>query len=87
MLGVTSLSKSDPSFRLVTEWCRGGSLHGLLVNAFGGYTDADTVTYGQALKYACDIAAGVDHLHQHRLLHLDLKPGNIMVRGTRIVTC
>lgn len=39
------------------------------------------ITYGDALKYARHIAAGVDHLHRNRLLHLDLKPANVMVRN------
>lgn len=41
---------------------------------------AQEITFGDALKYARHIAAGIDHLHRHKLLHLDLKPGNVLVR-------
>lgn len=64
----------------MTEWCHGGSLHSLLVKAFGGEEDPDALTYGNALKFALHIASGVDHLHRHNVLHLDLKPANVLVR-------
>ncbi|CAM9742728.1 unnamed protein product [Ectocarpus sp. 12 AP-2014] len=78
MVGVTQRSKSDRALRLVTDWCNGGSLQTLLNDAFGG-DEMEVITYGDALKYARHIAAGVDHLHRHKLLHLDLKPGNVML--------
>ncbi|CAM9107401.1 unnamed protein product [Ectocarpus fasciculatus] len=78
MVGVTQRSKSDRALRLVTDWCNGGSLQSLLNDAFGG-DEMEVITYGDALKYARHIAAGVDHLHRHKLLHLDLKPGNVML--------
>jgi serine/threonine protein kinase/Tfp pilus assembly protein PilF len=33
----------------------------------------------EALPVICQIAAALDHLHQHGILHRDLKPSNVMV--------
>eukprot|EP00903_Cladosiphon_okamuranus_P006449 g6309.t1 len=78
MVGVTQRSRNDKALRLVTDWCNGGSLQELLNDAFGG-DDEREITFGDALKYARHIAAGIDHLHRHNLLHLDLKPGNVLL--------
>lgn len=34
----------------------------------------------QCVDYAIQIATALSYMHQHKMLHLDLKPGNIMVR-------
>lgn len=85
MMGVTERNSTDRSLRLVTEWCYGGTLKTVIDDAFGGEDDPPTLTYRVALNYARHIAAGVDHLHRHRLLHLDLKPANVLVMSTAIV--
>eukprot|EP00903_Cladosiphon_okamuranus_P006447 g6307.t1 len=78
MVGVTQRSRNDKALRLVTDWFSGGSLQELLNDAFGG-DDEKEITFGDAMKYARHIAAGIDHLHRHNLLHLDLKPDNVLL--------
>lgn len=35
----------------------------------------------EALRTACEVAAAVQCMHDHSMLHLDIKPANIMLRG------
>lgn len=80
MLGVTDRGKEDRSLSLITEWCAGGDLSSVIQGAFGGDEDIQ-LQYRAVLRYARNIAAGVDHLHRHKVLHLDLKPANVLVRA------
>jgi serine/threonine protein kinase len=42
----------------------------------------DTLTpYPLLLRWTCDLLAGVAHLYRHRVLHLDMKPDNVMLAG------
>lgn len=41
-----------------------------------------TVTWTAAVKWAHNIACGMDHLHDKKLNHLDLKSGNVLLTGT-----
>ena len=55
------------------EFCEGGSLDELIA-AQGGLSEA------VALDYARQIGSALDYMHGERVLHLDLKPGNVMLR-------
>jgi eukaryotic-like serine/threonine-protein kinase len=61
----------DDHVFIASELCTGGSL----ADRAGG--DAfDPATACGAISEAC---RGLDHLHQHQLLHLDIRPANILV--------
>ena len=55
------------------EYCGGGSLDALIANR-GGLPEGD------ALRYFGQIAEALSYMHSQRMLHLDLKPGNVMLR-------
>ena len=55
------------------EFCEGGSLDELIA-AQGGLSEA------VALDYARQIGSALDYMHSEKVLHLDLKPGNVMLR-------
>jgi serine/threonine protein kinase/tetratricopeptide (TPR) repeat protein/TolB-like protein len=40
------------------------------------------VPVDEAIDLACQIADGLTYIHQHGLVHRDLKPGNVMLTGT-----
>lgn len=54
------------------EYCEGGSLDYLI--------GCDGLAEGQALAFVRQIASALDYMHRARILHLDLKPGNVMLR-------
>ena len=56
---------------IASELCMGGSLDDL---AAGKALDPAT-----ACGLISDVCRGLDHLHQHELLHLDIRPANILM--------
>lgn len=57
------------------EYCSGGSLDQLI-------SDKGCLTEDEALGYFAQIASALQFMHEHRMLHLDLKPGNVVMRDT-----
>ena len=55
------------------EYCGGGSLDALIAKR-GGLPE------GEAMRYFGQIAEALSYMHSQRMLHLDLKPGNVMLR-------
>ena len=55
------------------EYVEGGSLDAYITQK-GGLPEAECV------KYAKQIGAALSYMHAHKMLHLDLKPGNVMLR-------
>lgn len=58
------------------EWVPGGSIDSLL-QKFGG-TFTDVVTQ----RYAIDVAKGLAYLHQEKIIHRDIKGGNVLVSAS-----
>jgi serine/threonine protein kinase len=72
------VSKKDGSVRnaYLAEWFP-DNLHRLLVR--------EVLSYERRLQIAYQIVLGAEYLHSKYILHRDLKPGNILVNGERIV--
>ena len=58
----------------VMPWVRDGSLGKML-------RSRTRLPLGEALGLLDGIAAGLGHAHEHRVLHCDIKPENILVQG------
>ncbi|XP_056444343.1 striated muscle preferentially expressed protein kinase [Gadus chalcogrammus] len=63
---------------LVAEYCTGKELLYTLIDKFR-YSEDDVVTY------LVQMLQGVEYLHHRRVLHLDLKPDNVMVTHLNVV--
>ncbi|HEX6316045.1 MAG TPA: protein kinase, partial [Gemmatimonadaceae bacterium] len=61
----------------VMPWIRGGSLGGLL-------RSGARLPLPQVLDLIDGIAAGLDHAHEHQVLHCDIKPENILIDGAHV---
>lgn len=55
------------------DYCEGGSLHQYLY----GEKSKNTLSDQELWKVALNIAQGLDFLHKHNTLHLDIKPENL----------
>jgi len=63
---------------LVTEYLKCGTIENYLKD-YGPLTmDKEKLFW----KWGCDIADGMNYLHRHQILHLDLHVGNILMRDT-----
>ena len=60
---------------IMMEYVRGGSLQGLLSKL-----DGKLLNYNAIIKCASQVAAALNYVHGEEILHLDLKPANILLR-------
>ena len=60
------------------EYIDGGSLDDLIKQKHGLSED-------ETLRLTRQIASALSYMHQHKMLHLDLKPGNIMIKNDNAV--
>uniref|UniRef100_H3D322 Lemur tyrosine kinase 2 n=1 Tax=Tetraodon nigroviridis TaxID=99883 RepID=H3D322_TETNG len=63
---------------LVFEYCEMGDLRGYLAQQDWKFRNADSL---ELQRMACEIAAGVTHLHKHNFLHSDLALRNCYLTG------
>jgi len=42
------------------------------------------VDFTECIKIFFQVAKGIEHIHNHGLIHRDLKPGNILFKGTQV---
>uniref|UniRef100_A0A3P8NNC0 non-specific serine/threonine protein kinase n=1 Tax=Astatotilapia calliptera TaxID=8154 RepID=A0A3P8NNC0_ASTCA len=63
---------------LISEYCSGKELLYSLIDRFR-YSEDDVVTY------VVQILQGLDYLHARRILHLDIKPDNIIVTYMNVI--
>jgi non-specific serine/threonine protein kinase/NIMA (never in mitosis gene a)-related kinase len=60
---------------IMMEYCDGGDLEGHIKRSRGRITES------KALALFVQVALGLNYLHQHRVLHRDLKPQNCFLLG------
>ena len=75
IVNVLEMFEANDTSYYAMEYCGGGSLDALIAKR-GGLPEV------QALRYFGQMAAALSYMHSQRMLHLDLKPGNVMLRAS-----
>ena len=78
IIKVLECFKANNTVYYTMEYLDGGSLDEL-INKKQGLPEAE------ASKYIWQIAEALSYMHKHKVLHLDLKPGNIMLSNGNAV--
>lgn len=73
IVSVIDVFDENGTVYYVMEYCSGGSLASLMKQHPDGLSEA------LAVKYIREVAAALDYIHQRKINHLDVKPGNIML--------
>jgi tetratricopeptide (TPR) repeat protein len=68
---VFDVGLEDDTCFIVTEYIEGGSLADMIVSR--------SVAPEQAVGWACDIADALEYAHLNGVIHLDIKPANILI--------
>ncbi|CAF1216043.1 unnamed protein product, partial [Didymodactylos carnosus] len=68
---VETISRLEDKCYLVMEYMAKGSLACMM--------EKEKISYFRKVKYALHVARGMHKLHQHNLIHRDIRPANILV--------
>lgn len=72
IINIFDVCEEDGKSFIVMEYVEGKTLKDLL-------EEKGRLTPYQAVKIACDIAAGLSHAHKRNIIHCDIKPHNILI--------
>ncbi len=75
LIKIFHVEEEGNKFYLVMELCRGGELYDKIANA-------STFSERDASRYLQKIMSGLEALHSHNILHLDIKPENLLLTST-----
>ena len=75
---VLDYIERDGDYLMVEEYLSGGSLADLLVKE-------EPFSEQEAMRWCRDALLAIDYTHQNRVVHRDLKPGNLMLNEEREV--
>ncbi len=67
--------EEDGAAFMVSRYLSGGSLSDLIAGHRDGET---TLSAGEILRIATEIARGLAHIHEHRIVYRDLQPQNVL---------
>ena len=70
---VLEYFEANNTYYYVMEYCSGGSLDNVIARR-------DQLPEEEALHYFGQLSSAVSHMHAHKMLHLDIKPANIVLR-------
>lgn len=74
IVSVTDLFEENNTAYYVMDYIEGETLQSR-INREGALSESD------ARRYICEVAEALRYIHEKSMLHLDIKPGNIMVRS------
>lgn len=74
IVSVSDLFEENNTAYYVMDYIEGETLQSR-INREGALSESD------ARRYICEVAEALRYIHENSMLHLDIKPGNIMVRS------
>ena len=76
VLGATCVEGWDKDACIVMQYAGGENLQSFLLNS------NHSMPVERVIDFASQIAAGLDHIHSKKLIHMDIKPANCIVNTT-----